>query len=264
MNEPLLDETKEAEALARMNAVVVKLKDIADKLGGVIKNFIPNNEGTKKEVKEILDMFKKLNNEYNLKDYWRVLKSFSDEQLDEVKEGVSKLFSENGGSITVNSENNTVTISSPNITKNISSSDLPLETCINPMHLNRNGGSRRQKQYGGVFDPISIFALGFTGATGVAIGTVITILLSFIYLGICLLLYSGSFNNMGPIAFGYWISFGPACIPVALLLFLNKIRKMIQNSCSSNSGGKLKTARKRILIKKKRKTIAKKSKKSRR
>ena len=40
MNEPLLDETKEAEALARMNAVVVKLKDIADKLGGVITPFL--------------------------------------------------------------------------------------------------------------------------------------------------------------------------------------------------------------------------------
>jgi len=264
MSEPLLDETKTAEALARMNTVYIKLKIIVDKLGDVLNTFDPNDKETKRKVNDVLVLFKQANEEFNFKDFFKVLKKFSSKQLDEVKNGVFELFSNNNISVSVNNDNNTVNISSTKIgVQTLKAEDYVVEEVCNPMHTNRNGGSRRRKQYGGI-DPVSIFAIGVAGTAGTAIGIIIMIALSFIYLGICLLLYSGALNDMGFITGILWIGYGPTCIPVGLLLFLNKIRKTIQESCSSNSGGKLKTARKRILIKKKRKTIAKKSKKSRR
>jgi hypothetical protein len=263
MSEPLLDETKTAEALARMNDVYINLKSIVDKLGDVFNTFVPNDKETKQKVNDVLVLFKQANEEFNFKDFFKVLKTFSSKQLDEVKNGVSELFSNNNISVSVNNDNNTVTIRSTKIgVQTLNAKDLVIDEVCSPMHM-RNGGSRRRKQYGGI-DPVSIFALGLAGTTGTAIGIIIMIALSFIYLGLCLLLYSGALNDMGFITGILWIGYGPVCIPVGLLLFLNKIRKTIQESCSSNRGGKLKTARKRILINKKRKTIAKKSKKLRR
>lgn len=254
MSEPLLNETREADAIEKMNALAGNLQYIAGRLGDVIKNFKPNDEETKKEVIEIINKFKVLNKEYKLKDFFRILKSYSDDELNKIRDGVSKMFSDSDSNIIVDKEENTVTIDSP-VGKNIiSGKDLILEETCNPMHQH---GSSRRKQYGGVFDPFTVFAMGTAGAAGTAVAITVMIALSFIYLAICLLTYTGALPG------GYTLLLLGPCIPVGLLLFLNSVRKDIKNSCSSRKGGKLKTARKRFLIKKHRISKRKKSKKSR-
>lgn len=251
LDKPLLGETREAENLEKMKELAKQLTVIAEKIGLVIQTRVPFDESTKKQVKEIVDDLKNLNKEYKLTNFFSVLKGYTDDQLDNIKNGVSKMFTDNNSEIIVNNENETVTIKSPSGTKIMGRDDLILEETCNPMH---QGGSI--EQYGG-FDPFTVFAMGFAGTAGTAVAITIMTLLSFIYLGLCFLVYSGALNGFLTLIYLF------PCIPVGLLLFLNSLRKDIKKSCSSRKGGKLKTARKRFLIKKHRKSKRKKSKKSR-
>jgi hypothetical protein len=243
---PLLDESRAADNEARMIQLNKELTNIVTKIGYAMKNYTTNKEESEKMIIEVVDELDELEKQYTFRNFLSFLKSSSKEFIKDVKNGVIDVFRNNGGSIIEEKEK--VTFKTPLGEESITNE----ETC-NPMHM-ENG---RQQQNGGfIFDPFSLAAIGVSAsiATGITIG------LAFIYIFLCTVFHVRNFSrNRRSNDVKWYTAKKYACLPVGIVLFA--IRCI---SCAEpRRGGKLKTARKRFLIKKNRKSKAKKSKKSR-